>query len=72
MKLTRGGKMGGFGEKSRKRSNLINRSKHFFIFHTQLIFKLRVKYTDGPCGLPKLWIWTLAFQKYIDCPCGTL
>ncbi|MFS7916230.1 hypothetical protein Hanom_Chr02g00174681 [Helianthus anomalus] len=30
----------------------------------------RVKYTDGPCGLPKFWIWSLAFQKYMDGPCG--
>ncbi|MFS7905883.1 hypothetical protein Hanom_Chr01g00052911 [Helianthus anomalus] len=31
---------------------------------------LRVKYMDGPCGLPKIWIWSLAFRKYIDGPCG--
>ncbi|MFS8006488.1 hypothetical protein Hanom_Chr14g01249731 [Helianthus anomalus] len=29
-------------------------------------------YTDGPCGLPKFWIWSLAFQKYMDGPCGLL
>ncbi|MFS7933227.1 hypothetical protein Hanom_Chr04g00377221 [Helianthus anomalus] len=27
-------------------------------------------YRDGPCGLPKLWIWSLASQKYIDGPSG--
>ncbi|MFS7956007.1 hypothetical protein Hanom_Chr07g00649501 [Helianthus anomalus] len=26
-----------------------------------------LKYTDGPCGLPKLWIWSPGFQKYMDC-----
>ncbi|MFS7940754.1 hypothetical protein Hanom_Chr05g00468131 [Helianthus anomalus] len=25
---------------------------------------------DGPCGLPKYWIWSLDFQKYTDSPCG--
>ncbi|MFS8028855.1 hypothetical protein Hanom_Chr16g01515461 [Helianthus anomalus] len=30
----------------------------------------RVKYTNGPCGLPKFWIWSLAFQKYMDGPCS--
>ncbi|MFS7889522.1 hypothetical protein Hanom_Chr00s000004g01607991 [Helianthus anomalus] len=29
----------------------------------------RVKYTHGPCGLPKSWIWSIAFQKYTDGPC---
>ncbi|MFS8022030.1 hypothetical protein Hanom_Chr16g01434661 [Helianthus anomalus] len=24
----------------------------------------------GPCGLPKFWIWSLAFQKYTCGPCG--
>ncbi|MFS7932424.1 hypothetical protein Hanom_Chr04g00367721 [Helianthus anomalus] len=24
---------------------------------------------DGPCGLPKFWIWSLTFQKYTDGPC---
>ncbi|KAJ0717741.1 putative DNA oxidative demethylase, DNA-(apurinic or apyrimidinic site) lyase [Helianthus annuus] len=37
-----------------------------FIF----FFLVRVKYTNGPCGLPKFWIWSLAFQKYTDGPCG--
>ncbi|MFS8030227.1 hypothetical protein Hanom_Chr17g01531551 [Helianthus anomalus] len=32
--------------------------------------KTRVKYMDGPWGLPKIWIWSLAFQKYTDGPCG--
>ncbi|MFS7888265.1 hypothetical protein Hanom_Chr00s000001g01592911 [Helianthus anomalus] len=27
-------------------------------------------YTDGPSGLPKFWIWTLAFQKYTNGPYG--
>ncbi|MFS7996150.1 hypothetical protein Hanom_Chr12g01126531 [Helianthus anomalus] len=30
----------------------------------------RVKYTDGPSGLPKFWISFVAFQKYTDGPCG--
>ncbi|MFS7963105.1 hypothetical protein Hanom_Chr08g00734221 [Helianthus anomalus] len=30
----------------------------------------RVKYTHGPCGLPTLWIWSPAFEKYIDGPYG--
>ncbi|MFS7924781.1 hypothetical protein Hanom_Chr03g00276711 [Helianthus anomalus] len=25
---------------------------------------------DGPCGLLKYWIWSLAFQKYMDGLCG--
>ncbi|MFS7936015.1 putative pseudouridine synthase, RsuA/RluA, pseudouridine synthase, catalytic domain superfamily [Helianthus anomalus] len=24
---------------------------------------------DGPCGIPKFWIWSLAFQNYMDGPC---
>ncbi|MFS7964161.1 hypothetical protein Hanom_Chr08g00746951 [Helianthus anomalus] len=32
--------------------------------------KQTVKYTDGPCDLPKFWIRSLAFQKYTDDPCG--
>ncbi|MFS8029834.1 hypothetical protein Hanom_Chr17g01526951 [Helianthus anomalus] len=31
---------------------------------------IRVKYTNGPYGLPKFCIWSLAFQKYTDGPCG--
>ncbi|MFS8020599.1 putative clathrin/coatomer adaptor, adaptin-like, armadillo-like helical [Helianthus anomalus] len=34
------------------------------------MFLLRVMYTDGPSDLPKFWIWSLVFQKYIDDPCG--
>ncbi|MFS7918146.1 hypothetical protein Hanom_Chr03g00197411 [Helianthus anomalus] len=30
----------------------------------------RVKYTDGPYGLPKFWIPSLAFEKYMDGPGG--
>ncbi|MFS7958202.1 hypothetical protein Hanom_Chr07g00675441 [Helianthus anomalus] len=28
--------------------------------HTSIFFN-RVKYTDGPCGLPKFWVWSLVF-----------
>ncbi|MFS7996594.1 hypothetical protein Hanom_Chr12g01131751 [Helianthus anomalus] len=35
-----------------------------------IVIFIRVKYTDGPCGLPKFWIWSLDFQKYTDGPCG--
>ncbi|KAF5810058.1 hypothetical protein HanXRQr2_Chr04g0164921 [Helianthus annuus] len=31
---------------------------------------IRVKYTDSPYGLPKFWIWSLAFKKYTDGPYG--
>ncbi|MFS8025605.1 hypothetical protein Hanom_Chr16g01477081 [Helianthus anomalus] len=34
--------------------------------HVVFTFFIRVKYTDGPCGLPKFWICSLAFQKYTD------
>ncbi|KAJ0650998.1 putative ABC transporter type 1, transmembrane domain-containing protein [Helianthus annuus] len=40
-----------------------------FIFQVSL-FSKGVKYTDGPFGLPKFWIWSLAFQKYTNGPCG--
>ncbi|MFS7949201.1 hypothetical protein Hanom_Chr06g00568801 [Helianthus anomalus] len=30
----------------------------------------RVKYTDGPYGLPKFWIYSLVFQKSTDGPRG--
>ncbi|MFS7930859.1 hypothetical protein Hanom_Chr04g00349201 [Helianthus anomalus] len=36
--------------------------------HPFYSFIFKVKYTDGPCGKPKLWIWSLAFQKYTDGP----
>ncbi|MFS7913146.1 hypothetical protein Hanom_Chr02g00138411 [Helianthus anomalus] len=26
--------------------------------------------TDGPCGWPRFWIWSIAFQKYADDSCG--
>ncbi|KAF5819607.1 putative Chaperone J-domain superfamily [Helianthus annuus] len=26
--------------------------------------------TDGPCGLRKIWIWSLVFLKYTDGPSG--
>ncbi|MFS7962233.1 hypothetical protein Hanom_Chr08g00724251 [Helianthus anomalus] len=29
-----------------------------------------IKYTDGPCGLQKFWIWSLAFQNYKNGPCS--
>ncbi|MFS7920928.1 putative transcription factor FAR family [Helianthus anomalus] len=34
--------------------------------HDLLITFIRVKYTESPCGFPKFWIWSLAFQKYTD------
>ncbi|MFS7950233.1 hypothetical protein Hanom_Chr07g00580941 [Helianthus anomalus] len=34
------------------------------------IIMINVKYTDGPCGLPKFWIWSLACQRYTDGPSG--
>ncbi|MFS7932649.1 hypothetical protein Hanom_Chr04g00370461 [Helianthus anomalus] len=30
----------------------------------------KVKYMDGPCGLPNFWIWSLVFQKYMNGPYG--
>ncbi|MFS7910856.1 hypothetical protein Hanom_Chr02g00111111 [Helianthus anomalus] len=35
-----------------------------------VMYSFSLKYTDGPCGLPKFWIWSIAFQKYMDGPCG--
>ncbi|MFS7984675.1 hypothetical protein Hanom_Chr11g00989331 [Helianthus anomalus] len=37
-------------------------SKHFFISKTRMV---PVVY-----GLPKFWIWSLAFLKYTDGPCS--
>ncbi|MFS7911023.1 hypothetical protein Hanom_Chr02g00113121 [Helianthus anomalus] len=37
---------------------------------SKCVIIIRVKYTDGPCGLLKFWIWSLAFQKNTDGPCG--
>ncbi|MFS7924303.1 hypothetical protein Hanom_Chr03g00271021 [Helianthus anomalus] len=34
------------------------------------VFPKRVKYIDSPCGFPKFWTCSLAFQKYRDGPGG--
>ncbi|MFS7910254.1 hypothetical protein Hanom_Chr17g01537831 [Helianthus anomalus] len=41
-----------------------------FSTNNEFVYFVRVKYTDGPYGLPKFWIWSLAFQKYTDGVCG--
>ncbi|MFS7908513.1 hypothetical protein Hanom_Chr01g00084071 [Helianthus anomalus] len=39
------------------------------VFYNSINILFRVRYTNGPGGLPKVWIWSVAFQRYTNGPC---
>ncbi|MFS8030983.1 hypothetical protein Hanom_Chr17g01540411 [Helianthus anomalus] len=55
-------KQQGFASSTRGYPAHISHFRHIHLEHHN--------YTDGPCGLQKFWIWSLAFQKYTDGPSG--
>ncbi|MFS7915560.1 hypothetical protein Hanom_Chr02g00166781 [Helianthus anomalus] len=44
----------------------INEVDLYVVCIDPFVINARVNYTDSPCGLRKIWIWSLVFLKYMD------